>query len=70
MSKFKTGDIVRIVNDTMGYTENFTGQESEVIVENGVCSLLVTYENGYNTTILSFNDSNLELVKADRKSVV
>lgn len=71
MSKFKTGDIVRIVNDTMGYTENFTGQESEVIVEhNGVCSLLVTYENGYNTTSLSFNDSNLELVKADDNSVV
>ena len=70
MSKFKTGDIVRIVNDTMGYTENFTGQESEVIVENGVCSLLVTYENGYNTHMLSFNDSNLELVKAGDNSVV
>lgn len=70
MSKFKTGDIVRIVNDTMGYTENFTGQESEVIVENGVCSLLVTYENGYNTHMLSFNDSNLELVKVESDSVV
>lgn len=70
MSKFKTGDIVRIVNDTMGYTENFTGQESEVIVENGVCSLLVTYENDYNTNILSFNDSNLELVKAGSDSVI
>jgi len=69
MSKFKTGDIVRIVNDTMGYTENFTGQESEVIVENGLCSLLVTYENDYNTNILSFNDSNLELVKAGDNSV-
>ena len=70
MSKFKTGDIVRIVNDTMGYTEKFTGQESEVIVENGVCSLLVTYENGYSTHMLSFNDSNLELVKAVDNSVV
>ena len=69
MSKFKTGDIVRIVNDTMGYTENFTGQESEVIIENGVCSLLVTYENGYGTHVLSFNDSNLELVKAGDDSV-
>ena len=71
MSKFKTGDIVRIVNDTMGYTENFTGQVSDVIrADNGVCSLLVTYENGYNTHILSFNDSNLELVKAGDDSVV
>lgn len=69
MSKFKTGDIVRIVNDTMGYTENFTGQESEVIAENGLCSLLVTYENDYNTNILSFNDSKLELVKAGDDSV-
>ena len=70
MSKFKTGDIVRIVNDTMGYTENFTGQESEVIIEHGLCSLLVTYERGYITQILPFNDSNLELVKAGDNSVV
>lgn len=70
MSKFKTGDIVRIVNDTMGYTENFTGQEGEAIIENGVCSLLVTYENGYKTHMLSFNDSNLELVKVGSDSVV
>ncbi len=71
MSKFKTGDIVRIVNDTMGYTENFTGQESEVTkASNGICSLIVTYKNGYKTDVLSFNDSNLELVKAGDDSVV
>ena len=71
MSKFKTGDIVRIVNDTMCYTENFTGQESKVTkAGNGLCSLLVTCERGYNTTILPFRDSNLELVKAGNNSVV
>ncbi len=71
MSKFKTGDIVRIVNDTMGYTENFTGQESEVTkASNGICCLRLTYKNGCKTTILSFKDDNLELVKAGDDSVV
>ncbi len=71
MSKFKTGDIVRIVNDTMGYTENFTGQVSDVIrADNGVCSLLVTYHNPYTTSIRAFKDNNLELVKAGVSSVV
>ena len=71
MSKFKTGDIVRIVNDTRGYTENFTGQESEVTKAiNGICYLRVTYKNGYKTSVLGFNDDNLELVKAGDNSVV
>ena len=71
MSKFKTGDIVRIVNDTMCYTVNFTGQEGEVTkAGNGLCSLLVTDERGYNTTILPFRYSNLDLVKAGDNSVV
>lgn len=71
MSKFKTGDIVRIVDDTMGYTEDFTGQESEVTkASNGICCLRVTYKNVYKTAVLGFNDDNLELVKAGDNSVV
>jgi hypothetical protein len=71
MSKFKTGDIVRIVRDSVGYSENFIGQECEVTkASNGICYIIVTYKNGYKTDALSFNDSNLELVKAGDDSVV
>ena len=70
MSKFKTGDIVRIVRDSVGYSENFIGQECKITrTGDGVCSLLVTYKNGCST-VRAFRENNLELVKAGANSVV
>jgi cell division protein FtsL len=47
MSKYKVGDKVRIVNNVMGYSEDFTGQECAVkdVTDTGV-KLSVTYKDG------------------------
>lgn len=71
MSKFKTGDIVRIVRDSVGYSENFIGQECEVttIIDSMYC-VLVTYKNNYYGTLnLMFYGDDLEIVRAGDSNV-
>jgi hypothetical protein len=62
MNKFKIGDKVRVINNDQRYSEDFTGQESEVI-ESGPnwYEIKVQYKDGdYN--FLTFNENELELV--------
>jgi hypothetical protein len=70
-NKFKVGDIVRIVRDSVGYSENFIGQECEVttIIDNR-CWVLVTYKNNYyGTHNLMFYGDDLEIVRAGDSNV-
>lgn len=62
MNKFKIGDKVRVINDNQGYSEDFTGQESEVIDAGpDWYEIKVQYKSwGYN--FLTFNENELELV--------
>jgi len=63
MNKFKIGDKVRIVKQSSAYSEDFTGQESE-IVKSGTnwYQLKVSYKDGgYN--FLIFNENELEIVE-------
>lgn len=62
MNKFKIGDKVRVINNDQRYSEDFTGQESEVI-DSGPdwYEIKVQYKHGgYN--FLTFNENELELV--------
>lgn len=62
MNKFKIGDKVRVINNDQRYSEDFTGQESEVI-DSGPdwYEIKVQYKDGgYN--FLTFNENELELV--------
>ena len=62
MNKFKIGDKVRVINNDQRYSEDFTGQESEVI-DSGPnwYEIKVQYKDGgYN--FLTFNENELEKV--------
>ena len=68
MSKFKIGDKVRIAKQSSAYSEDFTGQESE-IVDSGLnwYEIKVQYEMGdYN--VLAFNENELEIVENSTSS--
>ena len=68
MSKFKIGDKVRIAKQSSAYSEDFTGQESE-IVDSGLnwYEIKVQYEMGdYN--VLTFNEDELEIVENTKYS--
>ena len=70
-NKFKVGDIVRIVRDSVGYSENFIGQECEVttIIDNRY-RVLVTYKNNYyDAHNLMFYGDDLEIVRAGDSNV-
>ena len=63
MNKFKIGDKVRVINNDQRYSEDFTGQESEVI-DSGPnwYEIKVQYKDGgYN--FLTFNENELEIVE-------
>lgn len=62
MNKFKIGDKVRVINNDQRYSEDFTGQESEVINSGpDWYEIKVQYKHGgYN--FLTFNENELELV--------
>jgi hypothetical protein len=63
MSKFKIGDVVRIIGDSIGYSENFVGKEYAVLeAENGLYSLRI-YSNGGLPCVLKFWEKDLEIVK-------
>lgn len=57
MSEYKVGDKVRIVNNVMGYSEDFTGQECVVkdVTYTGV-KLSVTYKDGQIKVLHFQND--------------
>ena len=63
MSKFKIGDKVRVINNDQRYSEDFTGQESEVINSGpDWYEIKVQYKHGgYN--FLTFNENELEIVE-------
>lgn len=70
MNKFKIGDVVEILNNNQGYSEDFTGQVTEIIevfgdyVEGGgVYNVRVQYEAGFYNN-LSFNEKNLKLARS------
>ena len=63
MNKFKIGDKVKVINNNQCYSEDFTGQESEVI-DSGPdwYEIKVQYKDGgYN--FLTFNENELEIVE-------
>ena len=68
MNKFKIGDKVRVINDNQGYSEDFTGQESEVSdVGPDWYEIKVQYKDGdYN--FLTFNENELEIVENTKYS--
>lgn len=69
MSKFKVGDVVRIIGDSMGYSENFVGKEYTVLeADKGLYSLRVSYNSGLTVT-LPFWENDLEIVKTHYDSV-
>ena len=63
MNKFKIGDKVRIVKQSSAYSEDFTGQESE-IVKSGTnwYELKASYKDG-GYKFLIFNENELEIVE-------
>mgnify|MGYP000855329586 CR=1 FL=1 len=63
MNKFKIGDKVRVINNDQRYSEDFTGQESEVINSGpDWYEIKVQYKHGgYN--FLTFNENELEIVE-------
>lgn len=68
MNKFKIGDKVRVINNDQRYSEDFTGQESEVI-DSGPdwYEIKVQYKDGgYN--FLTFNENELEIVENTKYS--
>lgn len=68
MNKFKIGDKVRVINNDQRYSEDFTGQESEVI-DSGPdwYEIKVQYKHGgYN--FLTFNENELEIVENTKYS--
>ncbi len=70
-NKFKVGDIVRIVRDSVGYSENFMGQECEVttMIDNRYW-VLVTYKNNYcGMHNLMFYGDDLEIVRVGDDNV-
>ncbi len=64
MSKYKVGDKVRIVNNVMGYSEDFTGQEYAVedVTYTGV-KLRVTYKDGQIKVLYFQNDMVIPVEK-------
>lgn len=64
MSKYKVGDKVRIVNNVMGYSEDFTGQECAVkdVTYTGV-KLSVTYKDGWFHLLRFQNDMVIPVEK-------
>ena len=69
MNKFKIGDVVEILNNNHGYSEDFTGQITEIIevfgdrAEGSCYNVRVSYKNG-SYTHLTFNAENLKLIRS------
>lgn len=69
MNKFKIGNVVEILNNNHGYSEDFTGQSTEIIEVFGGCAtdgcyeVRVNYKDG-SCTYLTFNEENLKLVRS------
>lgn len=63
MNKFKIGDKVRVINNDQRYSEDFTGQESEVI-DSGPnwYEIKVQYKDG-GYKFLTFDEDGLEIVE-------
>ena len=68
MNKFKIGDKVKVIKNNHGYSEDFTGQESEVIYASpDWYKIKVQYKHGgYN--FLTFNENELEIVENTKYS--
>ncbi len=69
MNKFKLGDVVEILNNNHRYSEDFTGQITEIIEVFGDCAegscynVQVRYKNGLYMH-LTFNAKNLKLIRS------
>lgn len=72
MNKFKIGDKVKVIKNSHGYSEDFTGQESEVMAIRNFAGpdwyeIKVQYKDGgYN--FLTFNENELEIVENTKYS--
>lgn len=68
MNKFKIGGKVRVINNVQRYSEDFTGQESEVIdVGPNWYEIKVQYKSG-GYSFLTFNENELEIVENTKYS--
>lgn len=69
MNKFKIGDVVEILNNDLRYSEDFTGQITEIMEVFGDCAegswydVRVDYKNGLRSH-LTFLGENLKLVRS------
>lgn len=69
MNKFKIGDVVEILNNNHWYSEDFTGQITEITGVFGDCAedscydVRVDYKNGLRSH-LTFNEKNLKLIQS------